>query len=249
MLDSLRQILTENGDNADVQDNISEITHLLKVRKDYVDVAIDIPSYDEKSTLENKYNNPAVTELDFELLDIVRLATSATDNIATYPLTTPQDLILENEEIMKAQYESCRAEFTTEESPSIAEELRGLATLVYPIVLTYVLEFFPDIICVALVGHIDSPKTKEYVAAAALSNMMMNTMGLSIGYGILSALDTLFTQAYGAKRHMKLGIYAQTALIVVGITLLPVCFMNWHCEDILLMTGQNPEVARIAGEF
>ena len=34
------------------------------------------------------------------------------------------------------------------------------------------LEYLPGVVCIMLVGHIDSPKTKEYVAAATLSTMV-----------------------------------------------------------------------------
>jgi hypothetical protein len=147
MLTVINQFLKENGIGQRLNGHMSELTPLINVQKKSInqqtepsDITIDIPPYtNAKDIDDHKYNNPALEELDFELLDIVRLATSATNNIVQYPLTTPQDLILENEELMKAQYETCRSESTVEESPSIAEELRGLATLVYPIVLTYIL--------------------------------------------------------------------------------------------------------------
>lgn len=54
----------------------------------------------------------------------------------------------------------------------LVKEAIELMLLVYPIVITYVLEYIPGVVCIVLVGHIDSPDTKQYVDAAALSNMV-----------------------------------------------------------------------------
>ena len=64
-----------------------------------------------------------------------------------------------------------------------------------------------------------------------------------------SALDTLCSQAYGAKRYEKIGIYFQSGLIVIGACLLPIFFVNWYSEGFLLYLGQEPHVARLAQDF
>eukprot|EP00913_Durusdinium_trenchii_P035685 g33390.t1 len=40
--------------------------------------------------------------------------------------------------------------------------------------------------------------TSASLAAVGLGNMMQNCLGLSIGWGLLAALDSLVSQAYGA---------------------------------------------------
>ncbi|CAH0478848.1 unnamed protein product [Peronospora belbahrii] len=121
--------------------------------------------------------------------------------------------------------------------------------LAYPVVITYTLEYLPGLICIILVGHLESRDTKRYVAAATLSTMFTNISSLSIGFGLTSALDTLCSQAYGAGKLDKLGLYLQSGLLVVGSCLLPVFLLNWHAEYFLILTGQDTEVARLAGEF
>ncbi|KAG6959227.1 hypothetical protein JG688_00010168 [Phytophthora aleatoria] len=136
-----------------------------------------------------------------------------------------------------------------EPEPVAIDEFWKTMALAYPVVITYTLEYLPGLVCIVLVGHIESPDTKRYVAAATLSSMFTNVSALSVGFGLTSALDTLCSQAYGAGKLDKLGLYLQSALIVVGTCLIPVFLMNWHTEFFLVLSGQDPEVARLAGEF
>jgi len=62
-------------------------------------------------------------------------------------------------------------------------------------------------------------------------------------------MDTLCSQAFGAGKIEKLGIYLQSGIIVLGCSLLPVMILNWNTESFLLMFDQDPEVASLAGEF
>jgi hypothetical protein len=59
-----------------------------------------------------------------------------------------------------------------EPEPVVADELRKSLALMYPIMLTYVLEYIPGLVCIVLVGHMDSPDTKRLVDAATLSTMV-----------------------------------------------------------------------------
>ncbi|GAB9466215.1 hypothetical protein Gpo141_00003593 [Globisporangium polare] len=136
-----------------------------------------------------------------------------------------------------------------EPEPVVLDEFKKLMKLVFPVVATYILEYIPGMICIMLVGHIPSDKSKEYVDAATMSTMFTNVSALSIGFGLSSALDTLCSQAYGAGRLKKIGIYLQSGMIVVGSCLLPIFFLNWHSGYFLLKMGLDPEVARLAGEF
>ncbi|RLN89731.1 hypothetical protein BBJ28_00014867 [Nothophytophthora sp. Chile5] len=164
-------------------------------------------------------------------LDVVKIHDYDTESDAA---SFVQELALEQEE---------------EPEPVAWEEFWKTLTLAYPVVVTYTLEYLPGLVCIVLVGHIDSPDTKRYVAAATLSTMFTNVSALSIGFGLTSALDTLCSQAYGAGKLDKLGLYLQAALIVVGACLIPVFLMNWHAGYFLTLFGQDPEVARLAGEF
>ncbi len=136
-----------------------------------------------------------------------------------------------------------------EADPQWQQELLIQLQMTIPMVATYLLEYLPAIICIVLVGHIDSPDTKLYVDAATMSSTFTNVSAISIGFGLSSALDTLCSQAHGAGQYKKMGVYLQSGLLVVGVWLLPIFLLNWHTEYFLLFLGQDAQVAQLAGEF
>ncbi|KAG7384882.1 hypothetical protein PHYPSEUDO_002103 [Phytophthora pseudosyringae] len=79
--------------------------------------------------------------------------------------------------------------------------------------------------------------------------MLLNITTLSVGLGVASALDTLCSQAYGAKRLEKIGVYFQTGVMVLAVLLVPMLLLNSFTEAILRGLGQEEEVARLAGRF
>ncbi|GMF43628.1 unnamed protein product [Phytophthora fragariaefolia] len=133
--------------------------------------------------------------------------------------------------------------------PEIKTEVRKLFALAYPVIFTYVLEFFPELVSMTLVGHMDSPLTKQYLDGVALSTMCMNLTAIGVGFGLATAMDTLCSQAYGAGKPRKLGVYLQSGMIVLGLAMIPVFLINWYTEAFLLMLGQPAEVAKFAGRF
>ncbi|KAG6616194.1 Multidrug/Oligosaccharidyl-lipid/Polysaccharide (MOP) Flippase transporter [Phytophthora cinnamomi] len=136
-----------------------------------------------------------------------------------------------------------------EPEPDAAEELQTLLALVYPVVGTTALEFLPGLTCIVLAGHMDSPYTQQYVDAATLSTMFMNVTYYSVCFGLSSALDTLCSQAYGARRYDKIGIYFQAGVIVLGAVFGPIFLLNWYTEWLMVLMGQDPEVSRLAQSF
>ncbi|GLE07060.1 hypothetical protein PINS_up016929 [Pythium insidiosum] len=133
--------------------------------------------------------------------------------------------------------------------PDLKTEFESLCELSYPVIFTYVLEFLPGIVSMTLVGHMDSPLTKEYVDGVSLSTMFMNLTGVAFGFGLATAMDTLCSQAYGAGKPMKMGIYFQSGVLVLGFTVIPVFLLNWYTDRFLLWMGQPAEVAELAGRF
>ena len=62
-----------------------------------------------------------------------------------------------------------------------------------------------------------------------------------------SALETLCGQAYGAKKYHMMGVYMQRSWIVLFTCALLLTAMYFFAEDLLLLTGQPPELSVMAG--
>ena len=89
----------------------------------------------------------------------------------------------------------------------------------------------------------------DALAAMSLGNLTGNLTGLSVVFGVLSAMDTLAPQAAGAGRHRDIAILSLRALALCA-AIMPLCYSVWiTSESLLLMAGQPPAVAKLAGEF
>ncbi|CAK4068418.1 unnamed protein product [Aphanomyces euteiches] len=158
----------------------------------------------------------------------------------TVPLTSAVD---------SADHSTLDVKADVEMTPSASVEISRMFNLAWPVFLAYQLETLPGPICVALVGHIQGNNTSVLVDAAYLSATMTNITALAIGFGLASAMDTLCSQAFGAGKMDKLGVYLQSGVLVLGACLLPVFYMSWEAESIMLFFGQDPEISKYAGEF
>lgn len=133
------------------------------------------------------------------------------------------------------------------EESLIYNELKGMTVLAVPVVSTYLLEFLPGLVSIVLVGHVHHDKTEEYLDAAALAVVFMNLTGLSIGIGLATAMDTLCSQAYGAQRSERMGIYLQTGFQILAVFCLFIGVIFYYAADILVALGQPMEVSELTG--
>lgn len=126
------------------------------------------------------------------------------------------------------------------------EEIRAFFQLLWPVSLTSLIEFVPALVSIAFVGvYCD----RNALDGSALGTMYFNVAALSIGVGLLTALDTLAPQAVGAGEDKLLGVYIQRGGLVLAVVLVPLCAAAVFAADILIAIGQPPEVARRAGQF
>ncbi|ETM01612.1 hypothetical protein L917_01821, partial [Phytophthora nicotianae] len=128
-------------------------------------------------------------------------------------------------------------------------EVRELLKLILPVTGTTVLEFLPGFVSILLAGNMGGPNAQHYVDAATISVMLLNVTAQSLGLGLASALDTLCSQAYGAKRIDKIGIYFQTGVVVLSIALIPMLVVNSFAEPILNLLGQHTNVTYLTRDF
>ena len=60
-----------------------------------------------------------------------------------------------------------------------------------------------------------------------------NITGYSLGFGFCAALDTLISQAYGAKLYSNIGLHVQRAIVILSLFAIPVGFIWLSTERIL----------------
>lgn len=89
----------------------------------------------------------------------------------------------------------------------------------------------------------------QALAAMSLANLTGNLTGLSLIFGILSAIDTLAPQAIGAGKEQEVAVLGWRGLIASTI-IIPICAGVWiDSERVLLLVNQPPDVAKLASHF
>ncbi|KAG5041899.1 hypothetical protein AAZX31_03G005200 [Glycine max] len=114
-----------------------------------------------------------------------------------------------------------------------------------PGIFTRFSTFGINVISQAFIGHIGSRE----LAAYALVFTVLIRFANGILLGMASALATLCGQAYGAKEYVMMGVYLQRSWIVMSITslfLLPVFIFT---RPILMLLGQDENIAEVAGNI
>eukprot|EP00047_Mylnosiga_fluctuans_P017283 m.60206 g.60206 ORF g.60206 m.60206 type:complete len:579 (-) comp7013_c0_seq1:425-2161(-) len=133
--------------------------------------------------------------------------------------------------------------------PSIFEGLRPrawrLLVLGLPSCLTYLVQFSLQFWSMLFVGHLG----EGYLGAAALANMTANLTGFSVGLGLATALDTLCTQAYGAKNYMLTGLHCQRAMVILSLICFPLALIWSQTKLFLEMLGIPSEQAALSGSY
>ena len=125
-----------------------------------------------------------------------------------------------------------------------AREIRILIKYLIPTWGTHILELSLNIVSVFSLGHLGVNE----LAAASLSSMTANVTGYSILAGFISALDSLLPGAY-TSQPKAVGLYTQRMAVIV-LYMLPFIIAVWLLsEQLLLLLGQDPVVAALAGQY
>jgi multidrug resistance protein, MATE family len=93
-------------------------------------------------------------------------------------------------------------------------------------------------------GHLGS---KE-LAAGSMGNTIVTCAFYTV-LGLNSALETLMSQAYGAKNYEMIGILLQRCLILQSFFFIPISFILTFIEPILNLCGYDTEIAFLTAQY
>ena len=128
----------------------------------------------------------------------------------------------------------------------LRESLRSFR-LAWPTVLSFIFITSIGFVSLAFCGHIEnSPLILE---AVGLALSLIKISGIAVAFGIVSTLDTLSTQAWGAENYRKVGVYLQRGAILLSLVICLILGIWFNAETILNLLHQPPEVVKYSVQY
>jgi len=132
-------------------------------------------------------------------------------------------------------------------SVGLCTHFRKLTDLSLPMIVNAVILEAQYTSTMIFVGRLGEAK---YLGAATVGNMLCNITGYSLAFGLCSALDTLVSQAFGAKEYGLVGLHAQRAAVILTIFAIPVGLIWWETDWFVYnVMGIDKEISYFAGQW
>src|SRR5262245_15090904 len=123
-------------------------------------------------------------------------------------------------------------------------ELIRIARLSVPVALSQLGMMTMGAVETLMVGHLGPTE----LAASALGNVWEWTW-LCLGLGLVMGIDPLISQAHGRGDGPGTALALQRGLVLGVIASLPICLCLAYTREGLLLLGQEPAVAELAGTY
>ncbi|ETW02796.1 hypothetical protein H310_05284 [Aphanomyces invadans] len=131
------------------------------------------------------------------------------------------------------------------------DELTHVIAISLPLVSSAILEYVLNSINGMYTGHLSTEPSEVQLLLAAngLSYLFYALFLYSLAIGVGTALDAMCAQAHGRGAKAEIIVLLQTAVLCSAVLMIPIFFTCYFATDILLLLGQNPQVADVTGRL
>jgi MATE family multidrug resistance protein len=125
-------------------------------------------------------------------------------------------------------------------------ELRAMLLLAWPLVLTNLTQFALTVTDTLFLGRLG---TAELAAGTLGANLFF--AAFAAPFGVATAAAPMAAQTRGRGRGFVRGMRRdiRAALWATALACLPALVLLWHAEEVLLLLGQEPALAELAGRY
>ncbi|XP_064636780.1 multidrug and toxin extrusion protein 1-like [Lineus longissimus] len=127
----------------------------------------------------------------------------------------------------------------------VPAEMKEVFNLSWTMVVLFILNVIQQSISILFSGHLGD---KE-LGGVSLANTVIKVAAVTIGNGLATACDTLFSQTYGSGNMKQVGMYLQRSWVIITLSVFPCIAILLNTNGILRLAGQDPKVAEIADGF
>ena len=123
----------------------------------------------------------------------------------------------------------------------VAEDLRSLGKIVYPVTTMTLLLHSKSVISMLFLGHLGNAQ----LAGGSLAISFANVTGFSVIKGLSMGMEPICCQAYGAKKLTVISQTFQRTLCLLLLAALGISLLWVNMEPILLLLGQDRDIIEV----